>query len=150
LVRRGETLAEIGSGHFIARLLVAEEDIVRIKPGQEVFIELNTQKNKSYKAGITKIYPAFDPKDQSFIAEAEFTEPVPEIKSGTQLQANIVIGEKQQALVIPSSYLLPDNYVIREGSDEKVQVITGIKTAEWVEILSGLSEKDVLTLPGTK
>jgi len=150
LVRRGETLAEIGSGSFIARLLIAEEDIIRINPGQDVFIELNTEKDKSYKARITKVYPAFDTKSQSFVAEAEFSEQVPSVKSGTQLQGNIVIGQKQQALVIPSSYLLPNDHVVHEGSEEKIQVKTGIKNSEWVEILSGLSETDVLTLSSKK
>jgi multidrug resistance efflux pump len=57
LIKRGEQVAEIGSGEFIAKLLIVEEDINKIKVGQEVFIELNTDKNKSYKAYYLKFIP---------------------------------------------------------------------------------------------
>ena len=60
LIKRGEQVAEIGSGEFIAKLLIVEEDINKIKVGQDVFIELNTDKNKSYKAILSKVYPFFD------------------------------------------------------------------------------------------
>jgi multidrug efflux pump subunit AcrA (membrane-fusion protein) len=147
LVKKGETLAEIGAGEFIAMLDIAEEDINRVTLGQEVYIELNTQKDKSYKARITKLHPAFDQDEQSFIAEAVFTEPVPFLKSGAQLQANIVVQKKQNALVIPSSYLLPHDQVNVAGKNDPVKVETGMTTNEWVEIVKGVNEHDVLILP---
>ena len=140
LVRRGETVAEIGAGNFVIKLFISEDDINSIKVGQDVYVELNTEKNKSYKAGISKIYPAFDPKEQSFIAEARFVEPVTNLKSGTQLQANIVIRQKERALVIPANYLLPHDYVNISNKKEKVKVQVGIRTPEWAEIISGLDE----------
>lgn len=148
LVKKGETLAEIGAGEFIAMLDIAEEDINRVTLGQEVYIELNTQKDKSYKARITKLHPAFDQDEQSFIAEAVFTQPVPFLKSGAQLQANIVVQKKQNALVIPSSCLFSNDQVKVEGKDDPVKVETGITTNEWVEIVKGVDEHDVLTMPG--
>lgn len=149
LVKRGETVAEIGAGDFIARLLVAEEDVNSIALGQVAYVELNTNKNHAVKATVSKIYPAFDTHDQSFIVEARFTEQVSFIKAGTQLQANIVVGEQKQALVIPAKYLLANDFVLTE-SGEKKQVITGIKNADWVEITGGLSENEVIILPRKK
>lgn len=102
LVKRGEPVAEIASGNYIAKLFIVEEDINRLKPGQDVFIELNTEKNKSYKAYLSKIYPYFDDKEQSFVAEASFDAPIANLKSGTQLQANIKTNEKADAMVIPA------------------------------------------------
>lgn len=146
LVKRGETLAEIGSGDFIIKLFISEDDINRIHTGQEVYVELNTEKNKGYKATISKIYPSFDSKEQSFIAEARFTEPVTNLRSGTQLQANIVIREKKQALVIPSNYLLQDDYVITKKRT-RIKVKVGIRTSEWTEILEGLNEGTTIVSP---
>jgi len=144
LVKKGETIAEIGSGKFIAKLFVSEEDINSIKIGQDVYIELNTEKNKSYKAKITKVFPAFDTKEQSFLVEAEFTELTSTLKSGTQLQANIVIGQKQNALVIPSSFVMYGDYVIVKGKDEKTKIKAGIRTPEWTEVIGGIDENSVL------
>lgn len=149
LVKRGEIIAEIGAGEFIARLQVTEEDINRIAPGQDAFVELNTSKNHAFRAKISKIYPAFDAQDQSFIVEARFAEPVAGLKAGTQLQANIVVGERKQTLVIPAKYLLSNDFVLTE-SGEKKQVTTGIKNADWVEITGGLAENEIIVLPGKK
>lgn len=145
LIKRGEPVAEIGAGKFIAKLFIGEEDINKIKIGQEVYIELNAEKNKSYKAHLSGIYPYFDSKEQSFIAEATFDEPVANLKSGTQLQANIKTNEKANAMVIPASYLLPGDYILTR-KNERIKVVVGIRTSEWVEILSGVDASTSILL----
>ena len=146
LIKRGEQVSEIGSGEFIAKLLIVEEDINKIKVGQDVFIELNTDKNKSYKAILSKVYPFFDAQEQSFIAEAKFTEPVYKLISGTQLQANIKTNEKADATVIPAEYLLPGDFILSKNK-QNVKVTVGIRTSEWVEILSGIDESSIILFP---
>lgn len=138
LVRRGETIARIGGGKPLIKLFIAEEDIDKIKEGQVTTISLNTRKDALLDAKITKIYPAFDEQQQSFICEAEFVES-PELFVNTQLQANIIIDQKANALVIPSDFLIPGDSVVYSNG-EKAFVKVGIRTSEWVEILSGLDE----------
>lgn len=145
LVKRGEPVAEFGSGKYIAKLFVVEEDINKLKLGQEVYIELNTEKNKSYKAYLSKISPYFDDKEQSFIAEATFNEPIANLKSGTQLQANIKTNEKSDALVIPTEYLLPGDFIL-DKKNGQVKVTVGIRTTEWIEILSGANDYTTIIL----
>ncbi len=146
LVKKGESVAEIGSGKFISKLYVVEEDINKLKLGKEVYIELNSEKNKSYKAHLSKIYPYFDNKDQSFIAEATFIESIANLKSGTQLQANIKTNEKDNALVIPTEYLIPGDFIL-DKKNERIKVTVGIRTAEWIEILSGADDSTIILLP---
>jgi len=145
LIKRGEPVAEIGSGKFIAKLFIGEEDINKLKLGQEVYIELNAEKNKSYKAHLSNIYPYFDSKEQSFIAEATFDESITNLKSGTQLQANVKTNEKASALVIPAEYLLPGDFIL-DKKNERVKVTVGIRTSEWVEILSGVDASTPILL----
>jgi multidrug efflux pump subunit AcrA (membrane-fusion protein) len=145
LVKRGEPVAEIGSGKYIAKLFIVEEDVNKLEPGQEVYIELNTEKSKSYKANLSKIYPYFDNKEQSFIAEAVFDEDIGKLKSGTQLQANIKTNEKTDALVIPAEYLLPGDFILEKNG--QVKVIVGIRTSEWVEIIAGVGDSTAILLP---
>jgi multidrug efflux pump subunit AcrA (membrane-fusion protein) len=145
LIKRGEHVSEIGSGYFLAKLLIVEEDIDKINIGQEVFIELNTHKGVSHKASISKIYPFFDSEEQSFIAEAKFAEPIKHLKSGTQLQANIKIRSKSNALVIPIEFLLEDNFVLLKDK-QKVKLNIGITTSQWAEVLSGIDENSTLIL----
>ncbi|HET6252834.1 MAG TPA: HlyD family efflux transporter periplasmic adaptor subunit [Puia sp.] len=140
LIRKGDVIADLGAGLQIARLLIAEEDIQRIRLGQRVLVSLNTDKVHVFNATVTKIYPSFNTNDQAFIAEATFDPLPPNLRNGTQLEANIILGEKKHALVIPTSYLLPGDSVILAADQSHVPVKTGIHTLEWVEITGGLRD----------
>jgi multidrug efflux pump subunit AcrA (membrane-fusion protein) len=144
-VRKGETLAEIATGDYIAKLLIAEDDINKLEIGQRVYVELNTHRDHAYEALLTKIYTYFDTKEQSFVAEARFLKPIGSLKSLTQLQANIVIGERKHALVVPAQYIVNDSAVSCKSGVKKVRL--GIKAGGWVEILQGLADEDTLILP---
>ncbi|HTR27715.1 MAG TPA: HlyD family efflux transporter periplasmic adaptor subunit [Puia sp.] len=140
LIRKGDIIAELGAGLQVARLLIAEEDIDRVRLGQHVLVSLNTDKVHVFKATVTKIYPSFNTNDQAFIAEATFDPLPPNLRDGTQLQANILLSEKKHALVIPTSFLLPGDSVILAADHTRIPVRTGIRTLEWVEILDGLRD----------
>jgi len=143
-VRRGDVIAVIGdAGDLYARLSIDENNIAKIKLNQEVILQLNTNKEKTYKGVVSEIYPAFDEASQSFYCKASFTEK-PEFRiASTQLQANIVIGRKKNVLVIPRAYLSYGNKVVLKDKSE-VPVETGFISDEWVEILKGIDENSVL------
>lgn len=94
LVRRGENLARLGSGRSIALLYIAEEDIQKIQIGQQVHISLNTSPEQIIPGKLTKIRPAFDNLEQSFLCEAQFPYEG-RLLEGTRLQANIVISQEE-------------------------------------------------------
>jgi HlyD family secretion protein len=145
-VRKGDVIATIANEQtVIARLNVDENSISKVKIGQVVKIRLNVTKDKVSDATITEIYPMFDEASQSFICEARFIVPSEFDIIGTQLEANIVIGEKKNVLLIPRSYLSFTNTVQVKGEEETRAIEVGIKSTEWVEVLSGITAEDVLT-----
>ncbi len=146
-IRKGDAIAQIGAGTPLIKILIAEDDIRRVQTGQTALVSLNSDKNKIYKATITRLYPAFNATEQSFTVEAAFTEQPELLINGTQLQANIIIEDKKNALVIPSYFLLNGDSVLLDSKKEKIPVKTGIRTLEWTEITGGLSEQDRLVLP---
>ena len=143
LVRKGETIAQVVSGNYIAKLLVAEDDIVKVNVGQKVALNINTYPNQVFMASLTKIYPGFDESEQSYTVEASFDTFPPKMFNGTQLQANIDVGKRDGVLVIPSEYVIKGQFVKLDNGEEK-SVTIGLRTNEWTEILSGLTEKDVI------
>ncbi|MFP5042685.1 efflux RND transporter periplasmic adaptor subunit [Parasediminibacterium sp. JCM 36343] len=144
LVKKGEVVADLGTGKMIARLFVAEDDIQRVQLHQQVLISLNTDKNHVYNASISKIYSSFDESSQSFIVEATFAEKPANLKYGTQLQANLIVAEKKDALVIPTPYLFDGDSVMLMNSHRKIGIKTGIKTLEWIEVTQGLNGDEIL------
>jgi multidrug efflux pump subunit AcrA (membrane-fusion protein) len=109
-----------------------------------VLVELNTEKNKTYEAYISKIYPHFNETTQSYKVEARFLQQQASLISGTQLQANIIADKKDKALLIPRDYLFTAGTVLmRDGKKiDTVKIVTGIVSDEWVEVLSGLTTTD--------
>lgn len=146
LIRRGEAVAEIGSGAFIIKLFVAEDDINKVNNNQVVLVHLNTNSNQTFKAKISKIYPSFNTAEQSYVVEAQFDQVPAKLFSGSQLQANIKTGSSKNVLVIPTAYLIRENYIILENDEER-NVKIGRKNDDWTEVISGISEKDIIVKP---
>jgi multidrug efflux pump subunit AcrA (membrane-fusion protein) len=144
-VKKGDVIAMIGDADNIyAKLSIDESNISKIKIGQEVFVQLNTNKENSLKGTVSEILPAFEDATQSFVCKVKFTDLLQFKISGTQLQANIVIGTKAKALVIPRSFLDYGNKVKVKGSSDAVIVKTGFISSEWVEIIDGLKPEDII------
>lgn len=144
-VKKGDVIAVIADENKVEGVLnVDENSIGKVKIGQTVFVQLNTNKNEVYNAKISEILAAFDEQTQSFICKVIFDKPLNTSLYGTQLEANILVGEKKNALLIPRNFLGFGNKVMVKGKDEAVIVKTGIVSTEYVEILDGITKEDVL------
>lgn len=143
-VRKGDVIAVIANPQLIyARLNVDENNMASVKTGQIAMIQLNTNRNKVYKGTVHEILPSFESATQSFIVKAFFTDSLDFRIAGTQLEANIITGEKKNVLVIPRTYLSYGNKVNLKGKGPTV-IQTGIVSNNWVEVTGGLTENDEL------
>ncbi|MFM9490251.1 efflux RND transporter periplasmic adaptor subunit [Flavobacterium psychrophilum] len=126
-----------------ANLNIDETNIAKIKLNQEIIIKLNVNALKRYKAKVSEILPTFDEQSQSFIVKAIFTKPIDFAISGTQLEANILVSQCKNTLVIPRSYLGYGNKVLNTNK-KQINVQTGIISSNYVQILQGLKENQTI------
>ncbi len=131
---------------FILELQVDEYDIARIKPGQKVLLSMDSYKGEVFEAQVLKINPLMNTQSKSFTIEAIFITPPAKLYPNLTTEANIIIAVKEKALTIPRSYLLDDTYVLLPN-DEKRKVTIGLKDYQKVEILKGITAKDILIKP---
>jgi multidrug efflux pump subunit AcrA (membrane-fusion protein) len=144
-VKKGDVLARLANSKQTEIVLnVDENNIAKIKVGQKVFIRLNTDKEKTYDAVVTAILSAFDQEAQSFICKAKIIDEGVISLYGTPLEANILIGEKKNALLVPRNLVGYGNSVRVKGKEESVQIKTGIISTDYVEVLAGISKDDIL------
>lgn len=144
-VKKGEVIASIANQTKVEAVLnVDENSIGKVKLGQTVFIKLNTNKNSVLNGKISEILSAFDQQTQSFICKVTFDKPIENSLFGTQLEANILVGEKKNALLIPRNYVGFGNKVNVKGKDESVIIKPGIISSEYVEVIEGVTKDDVL------
>ena len=145
-VKKGDVIAVIGKQDDIyAKLSIDETNISKIRLGQKVIVQLNTDIQKNYNGVVTEIYPAFDSQAQSFYCKVKFIDVMDFRISGTQLQANVIISEKKDLLVIPKAYLDYGNKVNIKGKEQAV-IQTGFISTDWVEVKGGIDENTVITL----
>lgn len=144
-VRRGDVIATLANKQDTEIILnVDESSIAKVQVGQVVFVRLNTEKEKTQNAKISEILSAFDETSQSFICKARFEDNSFLPLYGTQLEANILVGEKKSALLVPRNLVGFGNTVRVKGKEEKVILKTGIVSTDYVEVLGGITKDDIL------
>ncbi|MBK8685557.1 MAG: HlyD family secretion protein [Bacteroidetes bacterium] len=145
-MKKGDIIAVIGDPEFIyAKLNIDESSINKIKLHQEVQVQLNTNKDKTYKAKVFDISPAFDETSQSFVCKARFTETLDFDIVKTPLQANIVVGTTKNALLIPRNFIDFGSQVSIKGKKGKIKVLTKFVSNQYVQVLSGIQINDILS-----
>ena len=146
-VKKGDVIAIIANEEKVKAVLnVDENSIGKVKLGQPVYVQLNTNKNRVYQGKVAEILSAFDEKEQSFICKVVFDSTINTALYGTQLEANILVGEKKNALLIPRNYVGFGNKINVKGKDGNVIIKTGIISTDYIEVLDGL-DKDAILLP---
>lgn len=131
---------------FILELQVDEYDIARVKPGQQVLLNLDSYRGQVFEGRVTKVNPAMNERTRSFTVEAAFVTKPDALYPNLTTEANIIIQTKKNALTIPREYLVEGAYVLNEN-DERVPVKTGLKDYQKVEIVEGLSKETVIVKP---
>jgi multidrug efflux pump subunit AcrA (membrane-fusion protein) len=135
-----QSIALIGSDKMIAKLLVDEDDFQKVKIGQKILITMDAYPGKTFTASLYKIYPVLNKVEQSFRVDALFDGELPAKVYGLNIEANIVIKEKINALVIPKKAVLKgDSVILKERNRLTTLKITkGVEDKEWVQVTNGL------------
>lgn len=146
LVNSLSPIAVIGADEFMIELTIDEYDIVKIKPGQQVILRMDSYKSQLFEASIISIDPMMNTRTRSFTAEAVFTKKPPALFPNLTAEANIIIRTQQHTLTIPRNYLLNDSTVILQGGTPK-KVETGVMDYDLVEIKGGIDQNTRIELP---
>lgn len=140
-------LAIIGDAkHFILEMQVDEYDIIKIKKGLAVMVNLESYKGQVFEALVTKINPIMNERSKTFMVEAEFLQAPPKIYPNISFEASIVLQVKENAILIPRNYLVNDSTVLKANGEKKL-IKTGLKDYNKIEVLSGIGVKDELQKP---
>jgi HlyD family secretion protein len=140
MIYPNQPIALVGSGKMIAKLLVDEDDFQKVKEGQKILITMDAYPGKTFSATLCRIYPLLNKVEQSFRVDALFDEELPAKVYGLNIEANIVVREKVQALVIPKQALMKGDSVLLKEGDKlvAVKITKGVEDNDWVQVTHGL------------
>ncbi len=140
-------LAIIGDDSmFTLEMQVDEYDIIKIKKGLPVLVNLESYPGKVFEATVTKINPLMIERTKTFMIEAEFLKNPEQLYANISFEASIVLEKKEHVLLIPRNYLVNDSTVLNANGD-KITIKTGLKDYNKVEVIAGLSANDELLKP---
>lgn len=153
----GETLAQ-GRRVFVigekaplrAELEVDEEDIVRVVPGQKVLISADAFPGQVFESHVATITPQGDSDSKSYRVRALLAADTP-LPVGMTVEANVVLSEKQDVLLLPSDALArraaTDVVFIADGRSVRQQSVSvGIRGAILSEVTAGVEAGQSLVL----
>jgi len=147
LIAGNQPIMELGAtNRFETELQVDETDIIMVKQGQPVYYDLDAIEDTVLQGSISLIYPRINTIERTAKVIASIDASGYPMYPGMALEANIVISEKKNVLVLPVNYITGDNEVVMEDNSRK-KVETGIRDLTYVEITSGLQEGDVILKP---
>ena len=97
-------IAVIGDiNKFVMELQVDEYDIGKIKPGQKVFVSMDSYRGQVFEATVSKIQPIMDDRSRSFEVEATFTSQPAHLYPNLTVEENILNGTKENPLTVHRS-----------------------------------------------
>lgn len=137
---------------------VDEADIGRVRLNQPARIRVETFKDRAFNGRVTQISPLGVEKDNvtSFEVKVSIDNPGQELKANMTANAEIVLEEHPNALLIPEAAVSYDAQkaasvmLVAPGAKtgrKKVPIKVGVGNGTKIEVLEGLKPGDKLVLP---
>jgi Cu(I)/Ag(I) efflux system membrane fusion protein len=140
------SLADLSSVWLRAEVFESQADWVAI--GQAAEATLEYLPGMAFSGQVDYVYPVLDPKTRTLRVRLLFDNPDERLKPNMYARVSIYGRLKPNALSIPREALIPapgkDRVVVAlgDGRFHVHEVLTGLESGEFVEVLAGLSEGD--------
>jgi len=140
------SLADLSSVWLQAEIFESQADWVAA--GQAAEARLDYMPGTEFSGQVEYVYPVLDPVTRTLRVRLRFDNPSERLKPNMYARVSIYGRLKPNALSIPREALIPapgrDRVVVAagEGKFHVHEVMTGLESGDFVEILAGISEGD--------
>jgi HlyD family secretion protein len=147
-------LTVMNTSKLIAKAHIVQSEAVQLKVGDPAELQLGGQE-EAMKGSVMLVSPALDPGSTTIEVWVEAIKPGAALKPGMNVSLEITAKSVKDALVVPAPavYKTPEggDFVLLAGADgkaHKTEVKVGLRNKQFVEIQSGLKEKDPVITAG--
>lgn len=156
-VHTGDVLAELADLTRIrVRVFVDEPEIGSLNEGQPVQVTWDALPNRTWSGQIEQLPKTIVARGSRNVGEVlcSVNNEHAELLPNTNVNARIRTGQRENALTMARAAVRSEAnghfvFVVDQGRLHKREVKVGISNATDYEILSGITEKDVVALPGS-
>ena len=143
LVADRSELFTVASRKNYVRGEVDEEDVGEVKAGMEAIVQVYAFRTRTFHAKVAAIQPAADVETQRYTIVLDLEDPPENLMAGMTGEMNIITGQHENALLLPTRALLVDQaLIVKRGIVQSRTVKVGYRTLDFSEILDGVSEGD--------
>lgn len=134
---------------------VYEEDLGKVKVGQEVNVHVLSYPKQTFPGQVTLIEPNLDPLTRTVNVRITLDNTEGLLKPGMFVRANVILTHNKAALTVPNAALLQaDNqqfvFVQNGGTYKRVDVKVGAVEDDYSEIIGGLVPGDLVVTQGNR
>lgn len=134
---------------------VYEEDVGKIKLGQETHVRVLSYPQQVFIGKVTRIDPDLDPMNRTMKVWVQLANPQGLLKPNMFARVSVILRRNATALTIPSSAIIEANgekfVFVREGDKyNRVEITVGAKDDEYSEITDGLVPGDEVVTQGNR
>ena len=132
---------------------VSEKDVGSLRTGQNVAFVVDAFPGREFRGQLKTIYPGLEERTRSLQVEAVVTNADRSLKPGFFARVTLYTGKARNTVVAPITALLYDNsttklFVVEGNTAKERKVRTGRKYGEFMEIIEGLKEKEIVVTVG--
>lgn len=131
---------------------VPERYAGRVRVGSPIEFAI-TGNSKRYEGRVYALDPHIDPVTRTLTIRAVTPNPRGELFPGAFASVELTLERTEDALMIPTIALVPELdspyvFVLDDGRVEQRRIVTGTRTADRVQVLSGLDPGDIVITTG--
>jgi RND family efflux transporter MFP subunit len=123
---------------------VDEEDVPRVQPKLRVVMRADAFPDRTFEGIVDQVTPRGDPVQRSYRVRVALVGDPP-LKIGMTMETNVIVSERHNAVLVPSSAVVDNKVWIVESEHAKLrpvklgvigpaktEVLTGISDTEWI------------------
>ncbi len=146
------SLADLSRVWLLAEVFESQSNWVKV--GQSADVKLSFVPGREWEGTVEYIYPRLDTKTRTLKVRLQFDNPDETLKPNMFASVSIYGGAKNNVLNIPREALIrtgqQERVILDKGKGRYVQrnVVAGMETGDWVEIVEGLDEGEQVVISG--
>jgi membrane fusion protein, multidrug efflux system len=126
---------------------VNEDDILKVAPGQKVLLRHEGHQGAPLPATVERITPKGDPETKTFRVHLLLPEDTP-LKVGMSVEANIVVAEATDALIVPAEAVSNGHVLkVENGAVKAVPVEIAVRGTDRLALRGALAAGDLVVSP---
>jgi RND family efflux transporter MFP subunit len=129
---------------------VSPRDIARIRIGQAAVVTVSSSSGREFQGTVSLVGQTADALSKKFRVEIAADNPGSILRPGMFGDVGLEVGTREGALAVPQKAIIENRYVFlaEGGTARRREVRLGLQNAEFVEIVDGLKEGDLVIVEG--